>query len=334
MRKHAIRRLLLSCATVLAMGIGSASMASSYILATATTGGTFYPVGVALSTLIKVKLEPSQGISLSAISSAGSGENLKLLDQDEVQFGILQGLYGGWAWTGTGAVNKQYGNLRSVTMLWQNVEHFLVRSKYAKTGTIDDLRNLKDQPFSIGKRNSGTEGSGRAILNALDIEPEAMKLVYLGYGPSAEGMQNGNVDGANIPAGAPAAAVTSAYANMGDDIRVLDFTDEHIKQVNQEFELWTRYVIKADTYPGQDRDINTIAQPNILVVRADVSDEDVYQITKTMYENLAFLRNIHPATKAMALDKAIAGLPMPLHPGAVKFYEEQGIQVPERLIAH
>ncbi|MGO2414621.1 MAG: TAXI family TRAP transporter solute-binding subunit, partial [Cobetia crustatorum] len=79
--------------------------------------------------------------------------------------------------------------------------------------------------------------------------------------------------------------------------------------------------------------INTIAQPNILVVRDDVSEEDVYQITKTMYENLPFLNNIHPATKAMAIDKAIAGLPLPLHPGAVRYFKEQGIEIPERLIA-
>jgi len=68
-------------------------------------------------------------------------------------------------------------------------------------------------------------------------------------------------------------------------------------------------------------------------VRADVPEEDVYQITKTIYANLPFLNNIHPATKAMALEKAIAGLPMPLHPGSVRFYQEQGLTIPDRLIA-
>ena len=69
------------------------------------------------------------------------------------------------------------------------------------------------------------------------------------------------------------------------------------------------------------------------MVRDDVSEEDVYQITKTMYENLPFLNNIHPATKAMAIDKAIAGLPLPLHPGAARYFKEQGIEIPARLIA-
>ena len=81
--------------------------------------------------------------------------------------------------------------------------------------------------------------------------------------------------------------------------------------------------------PGQEKAINTIAQPNFLAVRADVPEEDVYQITKTIYENLPFLQAIHPATNAMSLDVAISGLPVPLHPGAARYYREQGIEIPE-----
>lgn len=305
----------------------------NYVMGTATTGGTYYPVGVAISTLVKVKLEPKTSISVSAISSAGSGENLKLMDEGQIQFGILQGLYGAYAWNGTGPVPKAYKNLRSVSMLWQNVEHFVVRNSVVETGTISDMTNLYDESFSIGARNSGTEGSGRFILGKVGVDLEQVDIAYLGYGPSADAMQNGNIDGMNIPAGVPASAVTRAYANLGDDITTLDFTAEQLAQVNSDFELWTPYTIPAGTYPNQDKDINTIAQPNIMAARADVSEEDVYQITKTIYENLPFLNNIHPATKAMALDKAIAGLPMPLHPGAARFYREQGIDIPERLIA-
>lgn len=79
----------------------------SYLMATASTGGTYYPVGVALSTLIKVKLQPTQNIGMSAISSAGSGENIKLLRDNEVQFAILQGLYGAYAWKGTGPIASE-----------------------------------------------------------------------------------------------------------------------------------------------------------------------------------------------------------------------------------
>ena len=92
-------------------------------------------------------------------------------------------------------------------------------------------------------------------------------------------------------------------------------------------------MIPAGTYPNQDKDVNTIAQPNFLAARADLEDEAVYLITKTIYENLPFLNAIHKATKVMAVEKALAGLPMPLHPGALKYYQEVGLTIPEHLIA-
>jgi len=335
------RLTTLGAAALLAAGLGAATAAqaqesTSYTLATATTGGTYYPVGVALATLTKVKLEPKTGVSMSAITSAGSGENVKLLRENQAQFAILQGLYGKWAWNGTGAVEGDGPQtwMRSVTMLWQNVEHFGIRTSMAKTGTIADMANLKGRGFSIGRKNSGTEGSGREILSNLGYDVDAtFDLAYLGYGPSAEAFVNGTIDGFNIPAGVPVGAVTQAFAGAGKDLTILDFTDEQIAQANGEGELWTRFVIPAGTYPDQGKDINTIAQPNFLAVNASVDEESVYQITKTIYENLAFLNNIHPATKAMALEKAIAGLPAPLHPGAARYFEEQGVTIPDHLKA-
>lgn len=91
-------------------------------------------------------------------------------------------------------------------------------------------------------------------------------------------------------------------------------------------------MIKANTYPGQSKAIHTIAQPNFLAVRSDISEEDVYLLTKTIYENLPFLQNIHKATKNMALDKAIVGLPVPLHPGALRYYKEKGLSIPAELL--
>jgi len=308
----------------------------NYLLATASTGGTYYPVGVALSTLVKVKLQPKQKIGMSAINSAGSGENIKLLRDNEVQFAILQGLFGSYAWTGTGPIASAgpQKDLRTVTMLWQNVEHFAVLSKFAKTGTVSDMVAMKGEAMAMGKKNSGTIGSNAVLLGNLGVDiHKDYSLTYGGYGPSADALQNGQISGFGIPAGAPASAVTKAMANLGDKMTVLDFTDEQLKQADGGKDLWTRYVIPAGTYPGQKKDINTIAQPNILACRADVDEDAVYQITKAIYENLPFLNAIHGATKVMAVEKAISGLPMPLHPGAAKYYKEVGIQIPDRLMA-
>ena len=330
--------VLASLVTMIATAITPVQAADSkqYILATATTGGTFYPVGVALATLTKVKLEPKEKIGMSAISSAGSGENIKLLKENQAQFAILQALYGSWAWNGKGEMETAGAqkHLRSVTMLWQNVEHFTIKSDRVKSGNMDDLKAFNGAKFSIGKRNSGSEGSARHILAALGTDPEkTFDVVYLGYGPSADAMQNGTIAGMNTPAGSPVGAVSRAFANMGDEIRVLDFTDKQLKKINKEADLWSRFTIPAGTYPGQNKDINTVAQPNVMVVRDDVDEESVYQITKTIYENLPFLNGIHKATNVMALEKAIVGLPMPLHAGAARYYAEMGVKIPKHLIA-
>lgn len=308
--------------------------AERYILATATTGGTYYPVGVALATLTKVKLEPGTGISLSAISSAGSAENVKLMGDNEAQFAILQGLYGAWAWNGTGAMRKigPQKNLRAVTMLWQNVEHFAIFNHYVESGNMDDLKLMAGKKFSIGVRNSGTEGSGRFILEGLGYNPDKLlSLVHLGYGPSASAIQNNTIEGFNIPAGVPVGAVTQAYAALGENLHILDFTPEQIAKANQGLDLWTPYTIPANTYPSQIKPVHTMAQPNFLAVRSDVPEATVYAITKSIYENLPFLNGIHKATRDMALDKAIVGLPMPLHPGAARFFKEKGLSIPSKL---
>jgi len=331
MRKLTVLALVLVFAF---SGMPKNLLAKQYVIATATTGGTYYPVGVALATLTSIKLR-KKGITANAISSAGSGENVDMLKNGEVDFAILQGLFGAMAYNGKMKYEgKPMKNMRAVTMLWQNVEHFVILSKYKKTGTITDLKNFKEG-FSIGKRGSGTEGSGRVILSAFGIEPDKdFRTEYLGYTPSAQAMMDNRIAGANIPAGPPVSAITQLFATLGaDKVKVLDFTDDQLAQVRKVFPIWTRFVIKAGVYPGQKKDINTIAQPNFLAVRPEVPAEDVYLILKTIYDNLPFLHNIHKATMAMKLDKAIDGLVVPLHPGAVKFYQEKGIKIPENLIA-
>ncbi|QGG80065.1 TAXI family TRAP transporter solute-binding subunit [Litorivicinus lipolyticus] len=333
-----MKQPILAGLAVAAMGLTPLAQAEgNYILATASTGGTYYPVGVAISTLTKIKLQPKMKIGMSAINSAGSGENLRLLREGEAQFAILQGLYGYYGYQGVGPVEKDGAqkHLRSVSMLWQNVEHYIVQSEFAKTGTVDDIVGLKGETLAMGNKNSGTIGSNAAIMSNLGLDIYAdVSLMHGGYGPSADALQNGQVAGVGIPAGIPVGAITKLKASAGDDVTLLTMTPEQQKRADGGFELWTPFTIPAGTYPGQDADVQTVAQPNFMATHADVNEEDVYLITKTIYENLAFLNGIHPATKAMALEKAISGLPAPLHPGAARFYQEQGIEIPARLIAN
>ena len=319
-------------ATLLASATLVQAQSTDYVLNTASTGGTYHPVGTAISTLSKVRLLPKQKFSLTAVNSAGSGANVQALGAGTADFAILQGLFGSYAATGTGPVSEPQENLRSVTMLWQNVEQFVVPTDKATTGTMDDIVALKGVSAGMGKQNSGTIGSNRVLLSGLGLNiDEDFDLVFAGYGPTADAMANGQAVAAGMPAGPPTGAITQLMASNEGGFKVLDVTAEQLAAMDGGRNLWVPYTIAAGTYPGQTEDINTIAQPNFLAVNADVDEEHVYLLTKTMYENLPFLQAIHPATNAMNLEGAMAGLPVKLHPGAQRYYEEMGLEVPDRL---
>lgn len=340
MKRFSMRRRTLvggaAAATVLATTGGASAQqaaARSFVLTTATTGGTYYPVGVALATLVKVKLQASKGIDVSAISSAGSTENVKLMRENQAQFAILQGLVAQFAATGEGPF-KEVGpqkNIRGITPLWYNYSQFVVDSSAVKTGRIGDLANLYGKKYSMGARGSGLETMHLWIFPNLGIDYTKMDLVYQGYGPSSESLQNGTIQGTNFEAGLPTGAVTQAFARAANRLKFLEFNDEDIKKANGNTDLLSLAKIPANTYPNQTADISTAVLPNFLAVNASVPEADVYEITKTIFENLPFLNNIHGATKEIDLKRAASG-PFPLHPGAVKYYREKGIEIPQRLL--
>ena len=303
------------------------------VLATATTGGTYYPVGVALSTLWSIKLRKDKPvIKVNPITSAGSGENINMLRGKEVEMAILQGLFGKMAWNGTDIYKgKPMKELRSITLLWPNVEHFVIYQDKVKTGTITDIKGLK---FSIGRAGSGTERSGLTIMSGVGMGRDDVKGEYLGYFESSKAMKDKRIQGANLCAGPPVAAVTELFATPGMKVKILEFTDKQLKAINSKTAYpGFKYLIPANTYPGQKKQINTIAQPNFLGIRADVDADLVYKLTKTIYENLPYLYAIHKATKFMKLELATSGLPCPLHPGALKYYREiGGVMIPDSLI--
>ncbi len=325
----------LAAGIILALSASSAlAQSKDYVLNTASTGGTYHPVGTAISTLTKIKLLPKKKFSLTAVNSAGSGANVQALGSGTADFAILQGLFGSYAATGTGPVSAPQKNLRSVTMLWQNVEQFVLANNKVKSGTVGDLKALVGSPMAMGKQNSGTIGSNTVLLSGLGIDIfKDYKLIYAGYGPSADALANGQAIGAGMPSGPPTGAITKLMAANEGKFTILNVTPEQAKAMDGGRKLWVPYTIAAGTYPGQAKDISTIAQPNFLAVNASVNEEHVYLLTKTMYENLGFLSAIHPATKAMSAKKAMAGLPVPLHPGAARYYKEIGLEVPAHLIA-
>jgi TRAP transporter TAXI family solute receptor len=210
----------------------------------------------------------------------------------------------------------------------------VILEKYVETGHMSDLKNITKKNFSIGKRGSGTEISGRVILEALGYNPSKdFKLKFLGYNPSAGALQNGRIVGMNIPAGPPASAITQAYAILGPKgMRILDFTEPQLVGVNSEYAVWKRAILEPGTYPGQETPIQTISQSNLLIVHEDIDETQIYKIVKNLYEQLPFLRQVHRATEKMSIENALEGLSVPLHPGALRYYKEQRLSIPPHLL--
>lgn len=298
-------------------------------ITTATTGGSYYPIGVGMATLWTDKLKSTQGISVSAQSSAGSVENIDILKKKEADLALMQGLIGAMAWKGKGPFEgKPFQDFRAISALWFNVEHFTVKEELAKTGNIDDLKGMH---FSVGASGSGTEQSTLTIMEGLGITINDIRPERLGYTETAQAMKDGRLDGGSFPGGTPVASISDLYASPLK-VKTLEFTEEQLKKINDLYPAWGMWTIKPNVYTGQTEPIQTIAQPNWLAVNTDVDEELVYILTKTMFENLEYLHGVHGATKQISFETAFTGLPVPLHKGAIKYYKEKGITIPDNLI--
>ncbi|WP_080876053.1 TAXI family TRAP transporter solute-binding subunit [Oceanobacillus timonensis] len=299
-----------------------------YNIATATTGGTYYPIGVGMGQLWTEHYR-DQNIKFNGQASAGSVENIDLMKNNEADFSILQGLISTQAAEGSGIYEgEQYEELRAVGMIWPNVEHFVLMEDFVETGNISDIEG---QSFSVGPQASGTEQSTVTMMEGIGLGKSDIRTEYLGYDDTISAMRDGRLDGGSLPAGVPVSAITDMYAS-GLQADILEVTDEQMDDINDIVNTWYRYTIEAGSYPRQEEDIDTIAQPNILVTTSDMDEEMVYNLTKILYENREYMINIHNSAREMQIETALEGLNTPLHAGAYRYFEEQGIEIEDHLV--
>jgi TRAP transporter TAXI family solute receptor len=303
----------------------------SLVIATATIDDICYPMGVGMASLWTIRLVKRYKIQVQAITSAGSWENVNMLKSKKADLVIMQGLFGKMAWNGVDIYKgKPYKELRTITMLWPNVEHFVILNDKVRTGTVADIRGLR---FSIGRAESGRERSGLTIIEGLGMSRNDIEAEYLDYLGSVKAMKYRRVEGLNLPGVPPVYELIDIFTTPGMKAVILEFTEEQLKQINEKTAYpGFRYVIPANMYPGQDKPVNTIAQPNFLGVKMDVDKEVIYLLTKTLFENPDYLKQVHKMGAFITLDNALGGLPAPLHPGAYQYYKEKGLEIPENLI--
>lgn len=298
-------------------------------IVTGSTGGTYYPVGTILASLWNEKLA-DVGINASAQSSGGSVENLNMLKAKEAQLAIAMSNLTLFSYEGKERFkDNRFEDVRFITALWPDVTQFVV----TKDSGINTFADIRGKRFAVGGAGSGTEYSTRIILKEVagltydDFQPE-----HLGYFEAATAMQNGQLAGMNAEGGIPTAAVSELYASK-TPVKMLEFSDEDFTKVHRVAPYYMKVIIPSGTYTKQDKEIYTIGVKSVLIGRADLDEELVYNLLKVMYDNLDEIKKSHKALEYLNLGRAVEGLPpVPLHPGAVKFYKEKGIDIPGHLL--
>lgn len=297
-------------------------------LASGRSDAPVHTAGVGLSSLIKFQLLPSKKIDLHVLETAGAVDNVRLLQSGEADLAILPSAVGHAARLGVGSFDgdRPETGFRAIATLWRDALHLVVRDEDVVTGTVDDLLKLEDRQLFTGEAASGMVDANRLLLADLGVETDhAGQHPSVVDGDGISAIRRGEVDGFSVTARPPDRMFDAIFDGTASGLRLLDVTESQMNRANGNHWLWTPYVIPAGTYPGQKEDIWTIALSNLLVVRADVDPDVVYAITKSMFENLDYLGRIDPLMADLGLETALAGMAMPLHPGALRYYDQAGL---------
>ncbi len=295
-----------------------AAHAVEYInVLTGGTSGIYYPMGVALSQVFGKAIPEAKA---SVQSTKASAENLNLLQagRGEVAFTLGDALSDAWKGDAEAGFPKPLNQLRGLAGIYPNYIQIVAS---ADSG-IRTLADLKGKRISVGAPRSGTELNARAVLRAAGLSyDDFSKVEYLPFGESVELMKNRQLDVTLQSAGLGVASLRDLSASM--KIVVIPIPPAVVAKVGDA--AYQPAVIPARTYEGQDQDVPSIAIQNFLVTRASLSSDTVYKVTKALWENLDALVAAHAAGKGIKKENALKGMPLPLHPGAEKYYREVGM---------
>jgi TRAP transporter TAXI family solute receptor len=314
MKKPVFCLLALLCA---ALASGPAAAQQFVNVLTGGTSGVYYPLGVALTNLFSKAL-PNAKVSVQATNA--SVENLNLLQsgRGELAFTLGDSLSDAWNGKADAGFAQPLKKLRGVAAIYPNYVQIVAT---ASSG-IKTLADLKGKRISVGAPKSGTELNTRAVLRAINLTYNDFgKVEYLPFGDSVDLMKNRQLDLTLQSAGLGVSSIKDLATSV--DIVVVPVPADVVQKINDP--AYQATVIPANTYKGQAADVPAIAIPNFLVTREEVPAETVYAMLAAIYGNLPTLVAAHSAAKDIKLENAAKGMPVPLHPGAEKFFREKGL---------
>jgi TRAP transporter TAXI family solute receptor len=333
MRKRIVTAfaILALCAAVASMIGCAAEQATSVNIATATTGGAYYPIGNALAQIWGKNLK---NVRASAQSTAGTPQNIELMQNQEVQIAFGQNgiCYYAFNAKGTYEGKTPYKEMRGMFTLYPNVMHWIVR----KNAGIKSLGDFKGKKFVPGQVASATEINSREMMEAYGLNymkdkgATNVSAEFLGYNEAADQLKNNQTDGIHIAGGVPTSSVMDVLSSGMAELISLE--DDKIQEIVKKYPWYFPFTIPAGTYPNQDKEIKTLALANILFTDARQKDDVIYKLTKATFEYHNDLVMAHKATEYTVLENALNGMTIPLHNGSIKYFKEKGIKIPDELI--
>lgn len=279
------------------------------------TAGTYYPLAGALAEIWKKNID---NVSASAQSTGASVANVNLLKDEKADVIFVQNDISYYAFNGVELFDgKAYEDIRGLACLYPET----IQIVSLKDNKIKSIEDLKGKKVAVGAAGSGTEANARQILQMAGITYDDIDEQYLSFGEAANNLKDGNVDAAFITAGFPTAAVLDIAAQH--EIQLVSLGDEIVKKLEDEYPYYSSTVIPKDTYKGQDEDVQTVSVMAMLAVRSDMDEGLVYELVKSMYDNLDRMKTAHKVGEFISIESGTEKMSIDFHPGAKKFFDEQ-----------
>lgn len=311
-----VSTLLLVAAVMLASCSKNAK--KDYILATGGTGGTYYPFGGAIANIWNTKVE---NMNVTAQATGASAENLRLINKGEAEYAIVQNDVMDYAYNGTDLfAGEKLANIMTIGTLYPEVVQIAV----SKDSGIKSVADFKGKRISVGDAGSGVEFNAKQIMEGYGLTFDDIKKSNLSFKESAEGIQNGTLDGCFVTAGVPNAALQELAFTAG--LTLVPVDGEAAKKICEKYGYYTQTTIPGGTYKGTDDDTPALAIKATLAVNSKLDEQTVYEMTKALFENLDELATAHAKGKEVSAKAAVTGVSVPFHPGAKKYFKEIGLE--------
>ncbi|WP_336822402.1 TAXI family TRAP transporter solute-binding subunit [Sporosarcina sp. USHLN248] len=284
-------------------------------IVTIATGGSSGPYNI-IGTTLANEYSKEFGVNSKPQSTGASVENINLIKEGKVEMAFVMSDVLTEAVEGIGNFSSKVGEVQQIAALYPNYVQIVTT---ADSG-IKSIEDLKGKRVAVGDQNSGVEVNARNLLNGFGITYDDLKVDYLGYAEAADGLKSGSIDAAFLTSGLPNSSVMELAASI--DLSLVSVDPAKIEEIAKDQPYFVALDIPADTY-GNAEAVPTAAIMNALVVSSELSEDDVYKMTKKFFESLDALGNSHQAATEITLDGAQQGMVAPVHPGAQKYYDEQ-----------